>query len=468
MALRAGAFLALLAAVAASALLGGADGAETQRPPGAAGVPAASLPTEAVTIRERAAVGEPAPDESAQGTAHEVIWSDSDEEEVKPTVKLRGRIHADAIFVNQSEKNKAIFGDFENAVGFRRARLGAEGTYGDQFHWVCEFDFAGGDIAFKDVYLALEQLPVVRQVRVGHFAEPFSLEGQISSNDITFVERSPIDALDPARNWGVGIYTHTEDEMATLACGIFGSGTGNDGNDITDQNDTAYTVRATGLPWYDSEGRYLMHLGLAFSQRFPLNDVVTFNQGPQSTLLQSGSDNPLTPFVFNVSIPATQNQLYNVEWAAILGPLSLQAEWSATVIDQIGGSPVFFHGSYGYASYFLTGEHRAYDRKYGRFATPRVRDPFLRPGRKRCLGWGPGAWEVAARIAHMDFTSSNLPLGSNGLEQGSRLTQGTLGLNWYLHDNVRLMFNYVHVIPVDPNFGTSTADAFYIRNEVFW
>jgi hypothetical protein len=30
------------------------------------------------------------------------------------------------------------------------------------------------------------------------------------------------------------------------------------------------------------------------------------------------------------------------------------------------------------------------------------------------------------------------------------------------------MFNYVHAIPVDPNFGPSYADAFFIRSEVVW
>jgi hypothetical protein len=30
------------------------------------------------------------------------------------------------------------------------------------------------------------------------------------------------------------------------------------------------------------------------------------------------------------------------------------------------------------------------------------------------------------------------------------------------------MFNYVHAVPVDPNFGPSYADAFFIRTAIFW
>jgi hypothetical protein len=30
------------------------------------------------------------------------------------------------------------------------------------------------------------------------------------------------------------------------------------------------------------------------------------------------------------------------------------------------------------------------------------------------------------------------------------------------------MFNYVHVVPVNPNFGASTANGFFIRTAIFW
>src|SRR5262245_29639697 len=62
----------------------------------------------------------------------------------KPLIELRGRIHADAIGVAQSARDKAIIGDVPSATGFRRARLGAQGTIGEQIDWVAEFDFAGG------------------------------------------------------------------------------------------------------------------------------------------------------------------------------------------------------------------------------------------------------------------------------------------------------------------------------------
>ena len=381
----------------------------------------------------------------------------------KPNIELRGRIHADAIYVSQSQRDKAIIGDLQNAVGFRRARLGAQGKIGEQVRWVSEFDFAGGSISFKDVYLAVEQLPLVRQVRIGHFPEPFTLEGEISSNGLTFLERSASYAMDPDRNWGIGLYTYSENERITFAAG-------SNGNNIGDDNSMAFTGRLTGLPWYDSasDGRRLMHIGAAFSQRFAKNDVVTFNQGAQNSLLQFGNDDTLTPFVPNISIPASQNQLYNAQWATVLGPLSFQAEWTATAIEQIGGGLVFLHGSYVCASYFLTGEHREYDRREGAFGRTRVREPFLLLRGQHGQRCGLGALELTARFDYLNFSDPNIPLTSNGLKQGNRLAETTLGVNWYLNNYARFMFNYIHAIPVDPNFGPSAADAFFIRTEIFW
>lgn len=390
-------------------------------------------------------------------------------EDVKPAIELRGRINADAVGVTQSQKDKDILGNIQNAVGFQRARLGAQGSVGEQVRWISEFDFAGGNISFKDVWVGLSDLPVVRRVRVGHQVEPFSLEGYTSSNYFPFVERSPIDSLDPARNWGVLLLSYTENQRATLMLGAFKSGTSNNtGDDIGDGNDMAYDIRVTGLPWYDADtdNYRVMHVGGAFSQRFPKNDEVKFNQGPQSSLL-SPSDNPGSPFIPTITVPASQYQLYNLDWALVLGPLSFQAEWSAAEIDQIGGGPVFLNGCYGFVSYFLTGEHRQYLPRDGTFGMTRVRRPFICMDGKEQVGHGPGAWELVARFAYANFASSNIP-PQNGLKVGDKDAEFTIGMNWYLNDYCRLMFNYVHAVPVDPNFGPSYGSGYFVRSAIFW
>ena len=46
--------------------------------------------------------------------------------------------------------------------------------------------------------------------------------------------------------------------------------------------------------------------------------------------------------------------------------------------------------------------------------------------------------------------------------------ESTFGVNWYLADHLRLMFNYSYAIPDEPNTGTSVANIFGSRLAVFW
>lgn len=422
--------------------------------PGPAPAPA-DRPTDAATP-EPPAVGLPQPKES--------------KEDKGPTFKLRGRVEADSVTVSQSEKDKVLFGDFQNAVGFRRLRLGSEGTAGEQTRWVAEFDFAGGNVAVRDAFVAVNHLPYLGEIRVGHILEPFSLEGQTRSVWFPFTERSPAFTFDPSRNWGVAFYSHTDDQRLFVQGGLFKSGTDGTGTDVGDQNDLAYTARVVYLPWYEdaADSFRLLHVGGAASQRYAKDNTVTFNQGPQSSLLQSGTDNPRTPFVPTVSIPANQYQLYNLQSALVLGPLSFQAEWSGTRVEQIGRGPVSLNGWYVLASYFLTGEHRSYNREFGTFSEQSVRRPFVCTDGPTAIAQGLGAWELTARLAYLDFDNSNLPPGPNGLPVGTRTTTITLGLNWYLNDNVRIMVDWGHAIPVFPPFGSSTADLVTVRTSVYW
>ena len=385
----------------------------------------------------------------------------------KIDVRLRGTINIDADFVGQSAKDEAIVGTVSSGTGFRRARLGAEGTYGEQLSWIAEFDFAGGEIAFKDVYGQIGELPIFGRLRVGHMLEPFSLEGQTSSNTFAFVERSTIMPLDPARNWGGEQLSYTESERATLQTGVFRAGTSNSsGDDKSGQYDLAYDVRATWLPWYDADGQRLWHVGGAFSQRAPGNDLFVVNQGPQNSLLTT-SDNPGLPFTPQITIPSNSQQLYNVQTALVLGPLSFQAEWTGTSVQQIGGGPVFLNGMYAFVSWFPTGEIRSYNTKDGAFGITKVLSPFMCMAPGKLMPTGTGAWELVARFDYINFNSPNIPM-SNGLKVGDRETTVTIGANWYLSDNFRFMLNWIHAIPVDPNFGPSYADVVMLRTAIYW
>jgi phosphate-selective porin OprO/OprP len=380
---------------------------------------------------------------------------------------LRGRIDTDAIWSSQSAANEATFGDFGDVVGLRRARIGAEGDLGSCGRYVAEVDLASGIVVPRDVLVAYGNRQEIGECQLGHFREPFSLEGGTSARFFAFMERSPVNLLDPARNWGLGLFHETLDESTTFALGAFHAGT--DAGDFQggDGSTVGFTGRLTTAPINERSGERLWHLGIALSGRLPENGVIVINQQPRSPLLDLG-DSSTSPFVPSISIPAHFQQLVNLQYAAAYGPWWIQAEWYGSLIDQRGGGLVFFRGCHVDCGYFITGEHRGYDSSSGTLGAIRVNRPWpLRLGEgDRCHGCG--AWELAARIAYLDFFDADTPRGADGQLVGIRMPQATFGVNWYLSDRVRLMFNYSHAVPDELNTGTSTARIYATRLAIFW
>jgi phosphate-selective porin OprO/OprP len=352
-----------------------------------------------------------------------------------------------------------------NGFGFRRVRLGAQGTVGDSASWVSEVELAGGTVRLRDVFVGLDALPGVRQVRVGNFREPYSLEGMTSSNFLTFLERSPQNVLSPARNWGVCAYWWPDGERVLLSLGVFRDGTSN-GQSLGDGDNWAYTARLTGLPVYAPDGEVfrLVHVGGAFTQRVPPNGVINFTPRTGSNLL-TVDDNPGSPFLPSLNIPAGSYQGYNLQAAAVRGPLSVQAEWSAAAVQAAGGG-IFVYGAYVAGSYFLTGEHRGYNRTRGSFDQVDVLRPLIRSQTDPRSGFG--AVELTARFSYLNFNSPNLPPDTNGAPAGTLLYEMTLGTNWYLNSFTRVMFNYTAGFSDKAASGSTVAHIFGLRTAIYW
>jgi phosphate-selective porin OprO and OprP len=386
---------------------------------------------------------------------------------LQPTIHLRGRIEADAILAAQSLASRRLIGELQNGYGFRRARLGAEGTLSDAARYVAEVDFAGGTVRLRDVIIGLTALPAVSWVNVGYFREPFSLEGATSSRFITFLERSPLNQFDPTRNAGLAAYWAPEHDRWNYVLGVFRDGTDGRGVSDGDSGGWALTTRLTALPIYEpqDDAFRLVHLGGALSHRHPAGGTVQYGITSQSNLL-TFSDNPASPFLPNVNVAAISQQLYNLQAAVVDGPGSIQCEWFGTAIQRPAAGILFLHGGYVTASYFLTGEHRGYDTQRAGFDRVAVRNPVRRGAGLSSIG--SGAVEVAARFAVTNFPSGTDEPIPPSLQTASVLYQTTLGPNWYLNDFTRVMLNYTVAAPaVDPG-PTLPVHIFGLRMAVFW
>jgi phosphate-selective porin OprO/OprP len=383
------------------------------------------------------------------------------------TFRLRGRFDADVIGTTQSAFSEATFGDLGNVVGIRRAWIGAEGNLAIGGRYITEVDIASGNVVIRDLFIGLGDIEDTGELRAGHFLEPFSLEIGTLSYVFPFMETSAISILDPLRNWGLGLSRSGLSDTTRVAFGVFQAGT--DPNDFQtgDGSTVGFTGKLTAAPINEGDGERLLHLGLALSERIPERGVIVVGQQPQSSLLGLG-DAASSPFQSSIRVPATFQQLVNLQWAMAKGSVWSQAEWSGSWIDQRGGRPVFFHGIHADCGRFLTGEHRQYQETSGTLGPVRVDRPLIRchANCDRPPGWG--AWEVTGRFAYLDLNDSDTPRGQAGQLVGIHLAETTIGVNWYLADHLRLMFNYSYAIPDEPNTGTTVTNIFGARLAVFW
>jgi phosphate-selective porin OprO/OprP len=424
--------------------------------------PATTLPPAAEGKKADDQKGQPPDTDEAIKKASEVLAKPL---RLQPTFEMRGRIETEVVVARQSEESRESIGSLVNGYGFRRVRLGAQGSIGDSASWVSEVELAGGNVRLRDVFVGLDAFQGVRQVRVGHFREPYSLEGMTSTNFITFLERSPQNVLSPARNWGVCGFWWPDDERVLFTLGAFRDGTESNGQSIGNGNNWAFTARLTALPVDEQVGDEvrLVHVGGAFSQRVPPDGLINFTPRTGSNLL-TVEDNPGSPFLPAVDIFANCYQLYNVQAAGVLGSFSIQGEWSAAQVQQTNAGGVFVHGAYLYGTYFLTGEHRGYNRTRGSFDAVNVFRPLIRDRTDPRGGFG--AVELAARLGFLDFDDTNLPPDVNGMPSSTKLYEATVGVNWYLNRNTRIMLNYTAAIP--DRMTTTVAHTFGLRTAIFW
>lgn len=387
----------------------------------------------------------------------------------KFVVRPFGRLHMDGVAFNQDAANMATpgIGNLQNGVDIRRARLGVEGEGFDIFFYRFDVDFVTFDQQSQkrpvivDAYFDTQQLPVIGNLRVGHFREPMSLDRVDSTHDLPFMERATVtSALVPFRNMGVMAFDCNREETRTWSYGMFSAFSNQEGEDVRDRAGYALTGRTTWLPYYDelSGGRYLVHLGAGYSYRRLGDQAWRFNSRPELQVKQdvvSFGGPRITPnFVDTGLINLYDYHVVNFEAMTNWGSLGLQAEYTFAACSQVGNPLLYFQGGYVEAMYWLTGENRNYDRKVGYHRGVTPNSNFFRVRTDKGIETGRGAWEIAARYSNIDLISQNV--------NGGNLNEITLGLNWYYAVRCRLMFNYVHMF-LDRDNIQSNADGLGTR-----
>jgi phosphate-selective porin OprO/OprP len=358
-----------------------------------------------------------------------------------PKFALFGRAYLDTGLLDQDELNRAQFGAAQGGTRFRSTRLGVRGALSDVLSGEITVDFLGTETiggqavqrtGIKNAFLQVKELPLLQTFRIGHVKEPVSLEEATPSRCSSFLERSVLGTFIPVRNMGIRAMANSEAEDATFAIGVFREPPDVVAMHESEIGGTGTTMRGTWLPWYDeaTEGRGLLHLGGYYSYRDVADGTLRFRRR---------ADTIFNPYVVDTGMmtEVVNWHLVGAEAAVVFGPLSVQSEYAAALVNRSGAANPGFDALYVEVSYFLTGEHRVYNRTLSTFGRLNpIENAFrVRDGHGNVIT-GKGAWQLAYRYGYIDLIDTGV--------NGNRAGVHTMGVNWYLTPYARLMAHYTY------------------------
>lgn len=416
-----------------------------------------------------------------------------------PTARLTGFLHLDAGDYSQDAASRATFGSLQDGVGFRRARLQALGSVTEFTNYSIEMDFAtAGRPSFMDVWGEQTHVPLIGNLRIGHYRQPFSMDSLTPVRQLQFLERAlPFQAFDPFRRVGVMGYDKSDSQMTSWAYGIYRTGGFNNAplgdsryaTDIGNMNGASVIGRMTHLLYYDeaANGRYLLHVGGAYNYSAITGSDTAGTPFYQARVIPEffvgypegvggfpgGTTGAGTPFFADTGrIASKQFQIFNLQLAGQYGAWNFQSEYMGTLVDQRVGQSLYYDGAYFQTGYFLTGENRTYNRMFGVFDRVVPFSDFFGLGRKsRICGWG--AWELTGRWSYVNLNDPRaIAVGTPGnvpppvSPNPGRMNDTTVGLNWYWNAYTKVQFNWIHVFLDNALHGNSNTDIFATRFQV--
>ena len=357
--------------------------------------------------------------------------------------------------------------ELQDGAAFRRARLRADGTMCETIDFMAEVNFAKihevpnastkteiGRVGLTQFYVTFKELPLVQNLRVGHFWPPISLEGFSGANVYHYyMERSP--GYEAFLNYfhyvtGVLLFGSYLDDRATAAASLtrigrqtvnpfgFGAGAG----------EYAATGRLTGLPIWDDEGRRLVHLGIAYSCNAADDHSFSAANRP---LVRAGAGPQQVPNIVQTGTFYTPDplQIVNAELAAVYGRFSMSAEYQLArgtrLFQHFDGARysgprgnVTYQGVYVEGGLFLDPrDHRRYDRKMG------IWDRLQSEESQHFLDRHTPV-ELLCRYSYLDLVSGSPVLTSASGAPAGRENDLTAGVSWFINPQLCFTVNYVY------------------------
>lgn len=323
-----------------------------------------------------------------------------------PTIEFGMRAFVDYVEIDADREVGDEFNDDD--IRLRLGRVWAEGDLTDRLSYKAEIDFGLEEIVWQDVFLSYA-VNDTSKLTVGN-VKTLSLENLTSDAVTTFMERGPYnDVLGLGRL--MALEAKTGGGNWTVAAAV----TGESLNDVdTQPQEVGVSLRGTFAPI--NEDRQKAHLGAWVRQRD--------RDAPSRLNYRLRPNTNFGPRFVSTSSFGEADTTLALEGAYVAGPFSVQGEWAHVDVDGTTRDAELSTW-YAYGSWFLTGDMRAYSAKNGRFERVKVANPVTKGGL--------GAIELALRYDNADLDDA---------PGGGEYSAWTLGANWHLTSNTRVMLNY--------------------------
>ena len=341
-------------------------------------------------------------------------------------IKLRGLVQGDARFYLDG-----VPAGTNDTFLLRTARPTLEGSLGKLVAFRLTPEFAGDSASIVDAYVDLRFNPAYT-LRVGKFTSPVGLERLQSSAALSEIERALPSELAPNRDIGVQLQGEFANSEVSYAIGVFnGAVDGRDAATTNPDNDFEYAGRLFFEP-FKNDANALSGLG------FGIGGSIGDKHGSGNNFLpRYRTPGQLQFFGYLTTVLADGQQTrFSPEGYYYRGGFGLLAEYIVSKqAVRVGAvrEDISNKAWQTTASYVLTGEDTGYR------GVLKPSRPFA-PGKNG--GWG--AFELVGRYSVLEVDEAAFPLFANPSTSANQANSWTLGVNWYLNSNLKLVVNYLH------------------------
>lgn len=411
-------------------------------------------------------------------------------------LNLTGRLHFDA------RNNRGDFGEYadrdsgslSDRFSVRRARLGASGSINKNINYEIVTNLVGSNANLLDTAWANFTPQPEAQIRVGRFKQPFGLETLMSSNNISFMERTYQDQISPGKQLGVMFHGEQPNSL-TYAASAYQVGFDPQSSQNNLGPEAAARVTFNLAKAMQGVGDdVLMHFGVAATRgsfdvvpttssqsgdnRVTRGAFVAFNDefgGLRNVYRTRITGMPPCPnpasgtgactyggYGLGASEAASVDRaLTGLEFALAKGPAKLQSEY--TIADYTARSRAYTNTGSLYNTR-SAGQVKTY---YVEFMYNLTGEPWAPTYRSGVIGGirptsvfnlatmsGTGAWQLGLRYSGYDAGDFGANTSASGgstsvgspnqyqIEGSPKGNTTTIGLNWILNPNARVMLNY--------------------------